>query len=124
MHIVHFEIMDALSSLGYNPLRNESETGFRFNFNMELAVCHIDEDSMLVTFIVPCVIRNEGEDYSEVIRSVNSRNHVGRLVEIDPSAVSAVTSFLVVNMGYVDTQVTFAIGDLNRLIEDFYRTIL
>lgn len=60
MHIVHFEIMDALSHLGYNPLRNESETGFRFNFNM-----------------------------------VN-----------------------------VDTQVTFAIGDLNRLIEDFYRTIL
>ena len=124
MHIVHFEIMDALSSLGYNPLRNESETGFRFNFNMELAVCHIDEDSMLVTFMVPCVIRNEGEDYSEVIRSVNSRNHIGRLVEIDPSAVSAVTSFHVVNKGYVDTQVAFAIGDLNRLIEDFYSSIL
>lgn len=44
--------------------------------------------------------------------------------EIDGSAVSAVNSFHVVNMGYVDTQVTFAIGDLNRLIEDFYRTIL
>ena len=124
MHIVHFEIMDALSSLGYNPLWNESETGFRFNFNMELAVCRFDEDSMLVTFMVPCVIRNKGEDYNEVVRSVNSRNHVGRLVEVDPSAVSAVTSFHVVNMGSVDTQVAFAIGDLNRLIEDFYSSIL
>ena len=124
MHIVHYEIMDALSRLGYNPLWNRSETGFRFNFNMELAVCRFDEDSMLVTFMVPCVIRNKGEDYSEVVRSVNSRNHVGRLVEVDPSAVSAVTSFHVVNMGSVDTQVAFAIGDLNRLIEDFYSSIL
>ena len=124
MHIVHYEIMDALSRLGYNPLWNRSETGFRFNFNMELAVCRFDEDSMLVTFVVPCVIRNDDEDYSEAVRCVNSRNHVGRLVEIDGSAVSAVSSFHVVKMGCVDTQVAFAIGDLNRLIEDFYSSIL
>ena len=124
MHIVHYEIMDALSRLGYNPLWNRSETGFRFNFNMELAVCRFDEDSMRVTFMLPCVLRNDGDDYSEVISCVNSRNHVGRLVEIDGSAVSAVTSFHVVNRNYVDAQVKFAIGDLNRLTEDFYRSIL
>ena len=124
MHIVLYEIFDALTRLGYDPKMNESETGYTFNFNLELAICRFDVDSNLVTFIVPCLLKTVNEDSIEVVRRINSRNHVGRLVNLDGSAVSAVSSFYVFNDKGVDTQVCFAINDLNRLINDYFTFLL
>lgn len=124
MHIVLYEIFDALTRLGYDPKMNESETGYTFNFNLELAICRFDVDSNLVTFIVPCLHKTVNEDSIEVVRRVNSRNHVGRLVNLDGSAVSAVSSFYVFNDKGVDSQVCFAINDLNRLINDYFTLLL
>lgn len=94
--------------------------GMSFNFNMELAVCRIEEQSMVVTFMVPCVYKIGRNDFEEIIRKVNSRNHVGRLVNLDESAVTAVSSFYVFNDEGVISQVYFAIDDLNRLMNDFF----
>ncbi len=122
---VFIEIYDALEGMGYNLQMNDSETGFTFNFNLELAVCRFDDESNVVTFIVPSVRKIDlDEEYDEAVRRVNSRNHVGRLVNIDGSAISAVSSFLVCNLSGIESQVRFAIEDLNRLIEDFYKFIV
>lgn len=122
---VFIEIYDALEVMGYNLQMNDSETGFTFNFNLELAVCRFDDESNVVTFIVPSVRKIDlDEEYDEAVRRVNSRNHVGRLVNIDGSAISAVSSFLVCNLSGIESQVRFAIEDLNRLIEDFYKFIV
>lgn len=120
MRIILYEIYDALEHLGYTPSWNESERGMSFNFNMELAVCSIEEDSMVVTFMVPCIYKIEYKNFDDLIRKVNSRNHIGRLVNLDGSAVSAVSSFYVFDRKSVDSQVFFAIADLNRLMRDFF----
>jgi hypothetical protein len=125
MLIVLYEIFDALARLGYEPKMNESETGYTFNFNLELAICRYDGDSNVVTVMVPCVCKTDKEeDYSEAVKRVNSRNHIGRLAYVDDTAVSAVSSFLVYKPDGIESQVSCAIDDLNRLIEDFYRSIL
>lgn len=120
MHIVLNEIYDTLQHEGYKPSWNDTCTGFTFNFNMELAVCHTDEKSMVVTFMVPCVYKIEYGDPAEIIRRVNARNHVGRLVNIDGSAVSAISSFYVFNDDGVDSQTCFALEELERLVNEFY----
>ena len=76
MHIVLYEIFDALARLGYEPKMNESESGYTFNFNLELAICRYDGDSNVATFIVPFLHKTVNEDSIEVVRRVNSHNHV------------------------------------------------
>ena len=121
MHIVLNEIYDTLDRKGYKPSWNENDTGFTFNFNMELAVCHTDEKSMVVTFMVPCIDKTDYRDRAEIIRRVNARNHIGRLVNIDGSAVSAVSSFYVFDDDGVDSQTCFALEELERLINEFFK---
>ena len=132
MRIVLNEIYDTLERKGYNPSWNDADTGFTFNFGMELAVCHIEEKSMVVTFVVPCVYKEiEYRNPSEIIRErqmncvkavsrVNARNHVGRLVNIDGSAISAVSSFYVFDDDGVDSQTCFALEELERMINEFF----
>lgn len=124
MYIVLDEIYDALKHLGYDPSWAGSEMGMSFNFNMELAVCHVDYKSRVVMFMVPCVCKVEDRDFEDIIRKVNSRNHVGRLVNVDGSAVSAVSSFYVVDDEAVNSQTCFAVEDLNRLVAEFFEFLL
>ncbi len=124
MRIILNEIFDTLEHLGYMPYWNKANTGFTFNFNMELALCYCDEKSMVVTFMIPCAHKIEYKDVTGLIRRINARNHVGRLVDIDGTAVSAISSFYAFDDDTVVSQTYYALEDLERLINEFYEYMI
>jgi len=72
MPIIIGLIYAALEDMGYRPMWNKSETGVIFNFMMERAVCRMDQDTLVVTFVVPNIYPVIDDGYDEIIHNVNA----------------------------------------------------
>ena len=117
-------IYQTLLDMGYKPVWNKTETGISFRFNMELAICRIDPETLVVTFMVPNVFPVENSECEPYIRRVNGRNHVGRLANIDGTSVAAISSFFAESYDNISLQTRFAVNDLSSLMYDFFESIL
>lgn len=124
MQIIMGFIYQTLLDMGYKPVWNKTETGISFRFNMELAICRIDPETLVVTFIVPNVFPVENSECEPYIRRVNGRNHVGRLANIDGTSVAAISSFFAESYDNISLQTRFAVNDLSSLMYDFFESIL
>jgi len=91
---------------------------------MELAICRIDPETLVVTFMVPNVFPVENSECEPYIRKVNGRNHVGRLANIDGTSVAAISSFFAESYDNISLQTRFAVNDLSSLMYDFFESIL
>ena len=124
MQIIMGFIYQTLLDMGYKPVWNMTETGISFRFNMELAICRIDPETLVVTFMVPNVFPVENSECEPYIRKVNGRNHVGRLANIDGTSVAAISSFFAESYDNISLQTRFAVNDLSSLMYDFFESIL
>lgn len=124
MQIIMGFIYQTLLDMGYKPVWNKTETGISFRFKMELAICRIDPETLVVTFMVPNVFPVENSECEPYIRKVNGRNHVGRLANIDGTSVAAISSFFAESYDNISLQTRFAVNDLSSLMYDFFESIL
>lgn len=124
MQIIMGFIYLTLLDMGYKPVWNKTETGISFRFNMELAICRIDPETLVVTFMVPNIFPVENSECEPYIRKVNARNHVGRLANIDGTSVAAISSFFAESYDNISLQTRFAVNDLSSLMYDFFESIL
>ena len=124
MQIIMGFIYQTLLDMGYKPVWNKTETGISFRFNMELAICRIDPETLVVTFMVPNVFPVENSECEPYIRKVNGRNYVGRLANIDGTSVAAISSFFAESYDNISLQTRFAVNDLSSLMYDFFESIL
>ena len=124
MQIIMGFIYQTLLDMGYKPVWNKTETGISFRFNMELAICRIDPETLVVTFMVPNVFPVENSECEPYIRKVNGRNHVGRHANIDGTSVAAISSFFAESYDNISLQTRFAVNDLSSLMYDFFESIL
>lgn len=124
MHVIMERIYDTLLGLGYRPAWNASRSGLSFNFNMELAICRMDPDSWVVTFVIPSLYPDSCGMYNDIIGKVNALSNAGRLTNIDGTSVAAVYSFPLFEPDYVDAHVCFAISELAVLTRSFFAMML
>lgn len=116
-------IYQTLLDMGYKPIWNKTETGLSFRFNMELAICRIDPETLVVTFMVPNVFPVENSECESNIRQVNARNHIGRLANIDGTSVAAISAFFADSYDNVSLRTRAAVKDLASLIHDFFESM-
>ena len=123
MQIIMGFIYQTLLDMGYKPVWNKTETGISFRFNMELAICRIDPETLVVTFMVPNVFPVENSECEPYIRKVNGRNHMGRLTNIDGTSVAAISAFFADGYDSVSLRTRAAVKDLTSLIHDFFESM-
>ena len=123
MQIIMGFIYQTLLDMGYKPVWNKTETGISFRFNMELAICRIDPETLVVTFMVPNVFPVENSECEPYIRKVNGRNHIGRLANIDGTSVAAISAFFADSYDNVSLRGRAAVKDLASLIHDFFESM-
>ena len=123
MQIIMGFIYQTLLDMGYKPVWNKTETGLSFRFNMELAICRIDPETLVVTVMVPNVFPVENSECEFNIRQVNARNHIGRLANIDGTSVAAISAFFADSYDNVSLRTRAAVKDLTSLIHDFFESM-
>ena len=123
MQVIMKFMYQTLLDMGYKPEWNKSKTGFSFRFQMEFAICRIDQDTLVVTFMVPNVFPVENSEFEAAIRKVNAKNHVGRLANLDGTSVAAISSFFADSYDSVPLRTRYAVNELSALMHDFFEAI-
>lgn len=100
MQVIMEFIYQTLLDMGYKPGWNKSKTGFSFHFQMEFAICRIDPETLVVTFMVP-----------NIFPVVNSEFE------------AAISSFFADSYDSVPLRTRYAVNELSALMHDFFEAI-
>ena len=113
------EIYNALEELGYFPQWNKNHSGVEFNYMLERVCCHHDSTLNYISVIMPNMYMTYA-DCNKAIESVNSHNHIGRLVRLHKYCISAVSSFYIASQTDIKSQLAVAINDIRLMYESFF----